>query len=493
MPADFPDLASVFNALPEACLLLSADLVVEAASEAYIAATLVPRDKLLGQYLFDVFPDTPANSKNPETSPVRSVQESLHQALTTGQAQEIILQPYDLPDPARPGQFLERYWRTRNAPVFNAQGQVTHVVHEIVNVTEQVQAAAELRESQVRAQTASAQAEHQRGELQRIFEQAPVAIAVYRGPQFIIELANPKVCQLWGRTQAQIIGLGLFEALPEVAGMGYEELLTDVMTTGKPHVAHAMEAVHERDGRRDIVYWDFVYVPMYEDDGSIYGAMVVATEVTEQVQARQKIQELNDQLAAANQALHISNGELLSNQEEVLQVQQLLEARVTERTRQFEVALAEAQQQRINAATQQRLLDQILGQVPASIATLNGPAHHYSFFNDQYQALSGGRTQLGQTVAKVFPEVVEQGFVELLDQVYATGTPFQGRETPAQLYDPATGRPEQRYVDFSYQPLRSEQGDIQGILAFILDVTDRVLARQHAQTLQAQLSAAQQH
>ncbi len=486
MPAVSSDLLSVFNVLPGSCLLLSPDLVIEAVSDAYLAATLTQRDNLVGKYVFDVFPDNP---NTPDAYSVRTVQASLQQALATGQLQEATLQPYDLPDPAQPGQFLERYWRTRNAPVLDAQGQVAHVIHEVVDVTAQVQASTELRDSQLREQTAHAQAERQRGELQRIFEQAPVAIAVYRGPQFIIELANPTVCRLWGRTQEQILGKGLFEALPEVAGMGYEELLTDVMTTGKPHVAYAMEAVHERDGRRDIVYWDFVYVPMYEDDGSIYGAMVVATEVTEQVQARQKIQELNDQLAAANQALHVSNGELLSNQEEVLQVQQVLEARVAERTHQLESALAEAQQQRSNAATQQRLLDQILGQVPASIATLSGPEHRYSFFNDQYQTLSGGRTQLGQTVAEVFPEVVAQGFVGLLDQVYATGTPFQGRDTPAQLYDPATGKPEQRYVDFVYQPLLGEQDDTQGILAFILDVTDKVLARQQAEALQAQLSA----
>jgi hypothetical protein len=78
--------------------------------------------------------------------------------------------------------------------------------------------------------------------------------------------------------------------------------------------------------------------------------MVVATEVSEQVQARQLIQSLNDQLAAVNQALHESNAELLANQEEVLQVQQLLEGRVAERTRQLEAALIRAGQQSANEA-----------------------------------------------------------------------------------------------------------------------------------------------
>jgi PAS domain S-box-containing protein len=353
-----------------------------------------------------------------------------------------------------------------------------------------------LRASQAREQAARAEAERQRGELVRIFEQAPVAIAVYRGPQYTIELANPLVCALWGRTQAQAVGTPLFELLPEVAGQGYEELLAGVMTTGEPHVAQEMPSIIDRNGRRDTVYWNFVYLPMREADGRITGAMVVATEVSEQVQARQRVQELHDQLALANQALHLSNADMLANQEELLLVQQQLEhlnqqlgVRVAERTQQVEAALAEAEQQRAHATAQRQLLSQILRQVPASIATLSGPAHRYSFFNEGYQALSGGRTELGRTVAEVFPEVVAQGFIGLLDEVYATGQPFIGAEMPAQLYDAATGRPELRYVDFIYQPLLGEHEQTTGVLAFILDVTDKVLARQQVQHLNETMQA----
>lgn len=304
-----------------------------------------------------------------------------------------------------------------------------------------------LRDSQVREQAARAEAERQRGELQRVFEQSPIAIAVYRGPQYVIELANPTVARLWGRTQAQLLGKGLFEALPEVAGMGYEELLDGVMSTGVPHVAHAMEAVHEREGRRDTVYWDFVYVPMYESDGSIYGAMVVATEVTGQVQARREVENLNREL----------------------------ESRVQERTRQLEL--------------QQGLLHQILRQVPSAIATLVGPEHRFSFFNEPYHHLSGQRATLDVTVAEALPEVVDQGFVALLDRVYRTGEPFTGTDTPVQLHNPLTGQPEQRYIDFTYQPLADHLNQPQGVLAFIVDVTDKVRARQQVQRLNEELAA----
>ena len=330
-----------------------------------------------------------------------------------------------------------------------AQRQGPRLVVSFTDGNDQSRTAVEqaLRLSQAREQSARAEAERQRGELERVFEQAPVAIAVYRGPNYVIELANPTVCRLWGRTPDQLLGKGLFEALPEVAGMGYEELLDGVMATGEPHVSRGMAAVHEREGRRDTVYWDFVYVPMYNGTGRIDGAMVVATEVTTQVLARQQVEQLNQEL----------------------------EIRVAERTAQL--------------TTQQHLLSQILAQVPAAIATLAGPEHRFTFFNKLYQTLVADRAVLGQPANEVLPEVAEQGFIDLLDRVYATGQPFLGTEILIMLHDPATSVAEQRYVDFIYQPLMDGQQQTQGILAFILDVTDQVRARKQAETLQAAMLA----
>ena len=332
----------------------------------------------------------------------------------------------------------------------------------VVNFTdtnEQPRSAAEgaLRESQAREQAARAEAERQRGELERVFEQAPLAIAVYRGPAYTIELANATVARLWGRTRAQLLGKGLFEALPEVAGMGYEELLDGVMATGVPYVAHAMEAQHERNGQLETVYWDFVYVPLSEADGRISGAMVVATEATAQVLARQQLQQLNEEL----------------------------ELRVTARSAEARAAQYEAEQQREQLRVQQGLLSQILGQVPAGVATLSGPQHRYSFFNEPYQSIAAGRAALGLTVSEVFPELVEQGIIQLLDQVYHTGQPFLGTDIALMLHDPTTGQAEPRYVDFTYQPLLDGQQRPQGILIFVLDVTEKMRARKQAETLQA--------
>ena len=141
--------------------------------------------------------------------------------------------------------------------------------------------------------------------------------------------------------------------------------------------------------------------------------------------------------------------------------------------------------ERVQLREQQSLLSQILGQVPAAVATLGGPEHRFSFFNTHYLALTDGRARLGATVAELLPEVVEQGFINLLDRVYTTGEPFLGNELSILLHPAGTSQPIHRHLDFVYQPLTDGQGRTLGILVFAVDVTDKVLARRQAETLLA--------
>ena len=88
-----------------------------------------------------------------------------------------------------------------------------------------------------------------------------------RRPQYVIELANPLLGELWDRTEAQALGTPLFELVPDSAGQGYEELLDGVMATGVPHVAHELPALMNRHGRRETGYFNFVYQTLREADG----------------------------------------------------------------------------------------------------------------------------------------------------------------------------------------------------------------------------------
>ncbi|OON69659.1 PAS domain S-box protein [Hymenobacter sp. CRA2] len=138
------------------------------------------------------------------------------------------------------------------------------------------------------------------------------------------------------------------------------------------------------------------------------------------------------------------------------------------------------------AAKDEQLL-QILTQLPASVATVVGPDYRYSFFTPSYQQQMGGRIRLGERAADLLPEVAAQGHIALLDEVYHNQRPYVGLEIPAELHDPATGGTRQYFMNLAYQPLLDAEGRTQGILAFGIDVTEQVQARQRAQALQAEV------
>ena len=145
-------------------------------------------------------------------------------------------------------------------------------------------------------------------------------------------------------------------------------------------------------------------------------------------------------------------------------------------------ALQQAQQA---LETKDQQLREILHQSPAMIAALSGPEHRFAFTNPGYDALVGHRARLGASVVECFPEVAEQGFVTLLDEVYQTGLPHVGHEKPIVFQPPGSPAVAAYFLDFTYQPLRNGTGQVVGILAFVVDVTERVLARQRAEALQA--------
>jgi signal transduction histidine kinase len=128
--------------------------------------------------------------------------------------------------------------------------------------------------------------------LRQIISQAPVAIAVLRGPEHRYEITNVLYQELIAHRD--IVGLSIREALPELAGQGIYELLDDVYSTGKPYVGTEVRLMLERrPGTKDETFFTFVYHPLRESDGTIFGVAVVASDVTPQVHARQQVEQAN--------------------------------------------------------------------------------------------------------------------------------------------------------------------------------------------------------
>lgn len=136
--------------------------------------------------------------------------------------------------------------------------------------------------------------------LKDIFQQAPVGITILRGPDYIVDLANPGVCEIWGRKQEDVLGMPVLEAIPEVKDQGVRELLDGVYYTGVPFVADELPVMLERGGKLQEVFLNFVYHPMYDVHGAIMGVIAVAIDITEQVNTRLQIEQMNRELLATN-------------------------------------------------------------------------------------------------------------------------------------------------------------------------------------------------
>jgi PAS domain S-box-containing protein len=136
--------------------------------------------------------------------------------------------------------------------------------------------------------------------LNEMFQQAPVGITILRGPNYNIELANPGICEIWGRRQEDIIGKPVLEALPEIKDQGIKELLDGVYKTEQPFVANELPVDLERNGILEKVYLNFVYQPVRNEKGEVDGIIAVAIDINEQVAARRNIEAMNKELLAIN-------------------------------------------------------------------------------------------------------------------------------------------------------------------------------------------------
>ncbi|MGW4441125.1 PP2C family protein-serine/threonine phosphatase [Streptomyces sp. NPDC004596] len=136
MPAEV-DHAALFAATPSPYLVLGADLVIVDVNRAYLEATGRTRNDLIGQHVFQAFPDNP---NDPEADGTRNLGASLHRVLSTREQDTMALQKYDIPVVRRPGEFEERWWSPVNTPVLGPDGQVAWIIHRVEDVTAFVKA-----------------------------------------------------------------------------------------------------------------------------------------------------------------------------------------------------------------------------------------------------------------------------------------------------------------------------------------------------------------
>ncbi|MDP3826043.1 MAG: PAS domain-containing protein, partial [Polaromonas sp.] len=121
---------------------------------------------------------------------------------------------------------------------------------------------------------------------------------------------------------------------------------------------------------------------------------------------------------------------------------------------------------------EQERLQSLFSQAPGFIAIMRGPDHVFEIANQAYVQLTGFRDVIGKPLALALPEVVEQGFVKLLDQVFTTGEPYVGRSVRLMLNHERDAPPTEAWLDFVYQPLRDAKGAVNGVFVQGHEVTE---------------------
>jgi PAS domain S-box-containing protein len=132
---------------------------------------------------------------------------------------------------------------------------------------------------------------------------------------------------------------------------------------------------------------------------------------------------------------------------------------------------------------ERRRLTEVLSHVPASVGVLEGPDHRYVLANRGMRQLGRDRPLLGLSAEEAHPELRSLELRSTLDGVYTTGERAVFHELPITIDRARNGVYEQGFFDFIYSPLPDRQGRVHAILAFAVEVTDRVHARRRAETL----------
>ncbi len=131
-----------------------------------------------------------------------------------------------------------------------------------------------------------------------IIESSPMPMAIYKGEDLIISLANQAMRNLWGKDES-VIGKPLCEAIPELERQVFPGLLREVLRTG--------ETYHTKEGKADLVldgvlqsfYFTYTYKALRNEAGEIYGIINTAADVTELVLAKKKTSEIEERVSFA--------------------------------------------------------------------------------------------------------------------------------------------------------------------------------------------------
>lgn len=305
------DMASAFDASPNAYVLVTPDLMIAGVNQAYLDITHSRRADIRGKPLFGAFDSGPG-----DTAPdnVRQVRASLEKAIATRERDHLAVVRFDMARTLDDGSsvFEERYWSATHTPILDDDGQVIYVLQHTSDITELERfrrrdpasgsggALDAMLSGDVMRRASFVQQDNQRLEIERrrlldMIMQAPGFVALLAGPNHVFEMHNEAYSQLVGHRI--LVDKTVREALPEIEE-GYFDLLDSVFETGEAYEGRASRIHIQRapDAEPEEAFLNFIYQPVRGTGGEIAGIFVQGYEVTENVIAAQRQKLMIDEL-----------------------------------------------------------------------------------------------------------------------------------------------------------------------------------------------------
>ena len=255
---------------------------------------------------------------------------------------------------------------------------------------------------------------------------APAVIAVLSGPDHVYEFANNHYMNAVGKRD--IIGKPIREALPELEGQVIFELLDNVYRTGIPYYGSELKLMLDTKGKGELeeIYFNFIYQPVHNNAGKVEKIFVHASDVTDLVKARQKVEE---------------------------------------NEKKFRTLVMEA---------------------PMATGLYTGREMRVELANDMMLKLWGkDHTVIGKTLREALPELEGQPFHQLLEDVFTTGKAYHSEEQSADLV--VDGKLQTFWFNFTYKPIHNAHGEVYAILNMAVDITSQVEAKKKMRDAMSQV------
>ncbi len=280
-------------------------------------------------------------------------------------------------------------------------------------------------------------------ELLKILSFSPVPTGIYAGPDVTVVAANEAMLHLWGKPKS-VIGMKMYDALPELRSQPFIDILKDVIKTGVDFEAKDSPVDLFVDGKLQTFYFDFVYKAVQMPDGGYY-ILNTAKDVTDRVHTSGKNDQLNAHLLQLNNDLTTTNAEL--------------------------------EKAKNATETQRKTLYDFIMQAPAGICVLKGDDLVFEMVNTAYQQLLPARDIMGMPIFEALPELLGTTIENVIRTVYKKGEPLRLTEVNIPIASEKGGETQDRYFTVTYQPTFGGGGEPDGVMAFVNDVSDHIKAR----------------